>query len=483
MDIGEPGSGYVRVLLETPKDRELAEAARALLRGDNPADVLSPWVGRKNTSQLIIDPNFGAVPIAAGGRLVGISPTEFDPDASARFIVRAFVKADSHADVPEEIDGELVHSDPMIGSYLIDGSSRAVGETAAVRDKLDTCTLHGAELDGTGVAIAIVDTGIFLPRLKRRIDHDVMLDVENSWSPGNVTSRPGMHRIGHGTMCAYDALIAAPKATLLDFAMLIARPPADHSAQATVSVAMQAYWPLINKWLVGPAKGALPPYKALVVSNSWGILHPSLDLPPEHPRRFIDNPNHIFRLMIRALAFAGADIVFAASNCGPECPSAVCLGQSEGMIMGANAYDEVLTLAGCDIHDQRAGYSSKGPSIPKMPEHKPDLTAYTHFLGSKVNRNFVPDSGTSAACAVAAGCIAALRTAASKDSIPPAALFQALKDTAAKPAGIGADWDPGYGYGIIRPVTAARSLALFPERQRPTMKLRGRHLMMPLGWL
>jgi hypothetical protein len=463
MDIGEPGSGYVRVLLECPKDMALAEAAKALLRGESPVDVLASWVRGKNTSQLTIDPHFGAVPIASGARLPGISPSEFDPDASARFIVRAFVKADSHADVPESIDGELVHSDPVVGSYLIDGDSRAVGDTEMVRDRLDACTLHQHGLDGGGVAIAIVDTGIFLPRLIRRIPTEVAFDAGNSWSPSNVTSQAGMHRIGHGTMCAYDSLIAAPKATLLDFAMLIARPPADHSAQATVSVAMQAYWPLINSWLVGPLlKGTQPPYQALVVSNSWGILHPSLDLPAGHSGRFIDNPNHILRLIIKALTFAGVDVVFAASNCGPECPSAVCLGRSEGMIMGANAYDEVLTLAGCDIRDQRAGYSSKGPSIANMPQQKPDLTAYTHFLGSKVNRIFSPDSGTSAACAVAAGCVAALRTRASRQGIPPAALFQALKDTATKPAGMGAGWDPGYGYGIIRPVAAARSLGLIP---------------------
>jgi hypothetical protein len=463
MDIEKPGSGYVRVLLECPKDRALAEAARALLAGQSPADILASWVRAKNTSRLIIDPDFGAVPIAAGARSPRISPSEFDPDATARFIVRAFVKADGQADVPESIDGELVHSDPTLSSYLIDGTSRAVGNTEKVQDKLDTGTLHQYGLDGSGVAIAVVDTGIFLPRLKRRIDTEVALDAGNSWSSSNVTSQAGMHRIGHGTMCAYDALIAAPKATLLDIAMLIARPPADHSVQATVSVAMQAYWPLINSWLVGPLlKGTQPPYKALVVSNSWGILHPSLDLPPGHSGRFIDNPNHIFRLMIKALAFAGVDVVFAASNCGPECPSAVCLGRSEGMIMGANAYDEVLTLAGCDIHDHRVGYSSKGPSIANMPQQKPDLTSYTHFLGSKVNRNFSPDSGTSAACAVAAGCVAALRTRATREGVPPAALFQALKDTAVKPAGMGAGWDPGYGYGIIRPVAAARSLGLIP---------------------
>jgi hypothetical protein len=34
-------------------------------------------------------------------------------------------------------------------------------------------------------------------------------------------------------MCAYDALIAAPGATLLDVPMLIARPVGDHRVTAT----------------------------------------------------------------------------------------------------------------------------------------------------------------------------------------------------------------------------------------------------------
>lgn len=464
MDFIDPGPGFIRVLLEAPKDHALAEAAKALLVGQGPGDILSSWARERTSSELIIDPSFGAAPIAAGGRAREISPTEFDPDASARFVIRAYVRAD-RTKVPETIDGELVHSDPVIGSHLIDVDSRACGDTVSVQDRLETSKLLQHGLDGTGVAIAIVDTGIFLPRLAKRIGagHPPSVDLDNSWSPPNVTSKAGMHRLGHGTMCAYDALIAAPKATLLDIAMLIGRPPADRSSGATVSAAMQAYWPLINNWLVEPVlKGSRPPYDALVVSNSWGIFHPCLDLPPGHSGRFIDNPNHIFRLFVKALAFAGVDVVFAASNCGPECPTAVCLGKSDGMIMGANAYDEVLTLAGCDVHDERVGYSSEGPSIANMPQHKPDLTAYTHFLGSKVFRSYLPDSGTSAACAVAAGCVAALRTGASRKGVPPAALFQALKDTAAKPAGTGDGWDPGYGYGIIRPVAAARSLGLIP---------------------
>ena len=54
-------------------------------------------------------------------------------------------------------------------------------------------------------------------------------------------TQPGHHRLGHGTMCAYDALIAAPKATLLDFPMLLARPVADHHSTSMVDAALWAY--------------------------------------------------------------------------------------------------------------------------------------------------------------------------------------------------------------------------------------------------
>src|SRR5258708_5145148 len=125
------------------------------------------------------------------------------------------------------------------------------------------------------------------------------------------------------------------------------------------------------------------PAPARVVHDSWAPFHPSLaEFPPADPRRYIDNPNHTFRLYIRVLTALGADVVFAAGNCGAGCPSAVCLQRVAGTIMGANAYTEVLTLAGCDIDDVRVCYSSQGPSIAGMPQQKPDVTAYTQFLAS-----------------------------------------------------------------------------------------------------
>ena len=134
------------------------------------------------------------------------------------------------------------------------------------------------------------------------------------------------------------------------------------------------------------------------------------------------------------------------------------------MIMGANAYPEVLTIAGCDIHDDLVGYSSHGPSIPKMFQPKPDLTAYTHFLGSKARRIFLPDTGVSAACPVAAGCVAALRTRVKAAQLSSSQLFDLLKATARAGRGRSAAgvWNDRYGYGIVNPVAAAQSLGLVP---------------------
>jgi hypothetical protein len=63
---------------------------------------------------------------------------------------------------------------------------------------------------------------------------------------------------------------------------------------------------------------------------------------------------------------------------------------------------------------------------------------------------------------VAAGCVAALRTSARPNAVPPAALFQTLRNTARKPGGGAPGWTPDFGYGIIDPVAAGRALGVIP---------------------
>ena len=481
--------GHVWALVELPNDGALAAAAADLLRGEKPTRAMSQYAGlkgdawdgkRRLTSRLEINPEFGAIPIGRGAEDRGaedLLAAFRDPGKSDRFLVSGFV--DARGGVPHFFIGEgdqryPIHSNPVIGGLLAPppclptcGTSQYVGTTQDVRNRLGVATLKSKGLDGSGVALAIVDSGIYMPRLERLLGEalgsktTIALDAAHSWKPQGMVTQPGYHRVGHGTMCAYDSLIAAPKATLLDVPMLMARPMGDHHSKSMVHEAILAYVHLATVWWVKKA------FDALVVSNSWGVFHPCLeDFPAGHPHRFIDNPNHPFHYLIQALAAGGVDIIFCGNNCGNgsncagSCASGTCLSKTDRMIMGASAYEEVLTIGGCDTDDSVVGYSSRGPSIAGMYQNKPDLVAYTHFLGSKAVNPFTPDTGVSAACPVAAGCVAALRSKVKPTSTSPHDLFTALRNTARRPGGGAAVWTPDLGYGIIDPVAAATALGV-----------------------
>jgi hypothetical protein len=308
--------------------------------------------------------------------------------------------------------------------------------------------------------VAVVDTGVNLAYLQTKLGHAPKFDAAASWSPpGAPPPAPGAWPVNHVTMCAFDILIAGPQATLVDFPVLSAHYPGGGSVMSgTLSGALAAY----GYMLTSRASGKLKHYKALVASNSWGIFHPSWDFPPGHPGRYCDNPNHPFNIQMGTVTRAGIDVIFAAGNCGAPCADGRCQGRTVGAIMGASAMQPVLTIAGCDINDQRVGYSSQGPSIAGMYQQKPDITSYTHFLGSEAFGAGTPDSGTSAACPVTSGCVAALRTSPKipPSALPTARLFQTLRDTAQQKTGAPGTWNGDYGFGIIDPLAAAKKLML-----------------------
>ncbi len=96
-----------------------------------------------------------------------------------------------------------------------------------------------------------------------------------------------------------------------------------------------------------------------------------------------------------------------------------------------------------------------------MDPEKPDLVAYTHFLGSEVFGPNSPDSGTSTACPVAAGCLAAIRTAVSQDSVKPDQLRADLENYARVQGGY-TTWDPQFGHGIIDPIAVGKQYGVIP---------------------
>lgn len=444
----------IPVLVVVPSQEPLRESAVAFAEGRAATRDLREAA---LPSLLTIDPTMPAIPMgtASPGDL---AVAAMAPELSAAYAVRAFANVDRSEDVPERIDGRSVFADPRIEPFVTCGSSPAIGSAATIAIQLGVAQLTaGARgLDGDRVAIAIMDTGINLSFVAGKLP-GARFDVANSWTPPNGTTLPGRYPVDHGSMCAFDALIAAPRATLLDYPVLASAMPGGTTVGRTLGTAMQAFSHLLTNWAVSFAPGGVSKYAGLVVSNSWGIYHPSWDFPAGHRGRYVDNPAHPFNLLVAVMASAGIDIVFAAGNCGPSCADLRCQGRAAGAIMGANAHADVLTIAGCDGNDQIVGYSSHGPSIPNMFAQKPDVAAYTHFLGSEAFGSGTPDTGTSAACPIAAGCIAALRTRVPFGATPPTSLFAQIRATARS---TGSAWQPDFGHGIIDPDAAATSLGV-----------------------
>jgi subtilisin family serine protease len=406
----------------------------------------------------VLDTNFPMIPVGDATTQVSIASsigaTEGD---EARVAVRGFIDA-SLEDPPQTIGDHVVYADPEIDTFLTCIGDPPVGTFEDVKTELDVQGLWDQGLDGNGVAIAIMDTGINLDHLKTVLGWRPTMDTTNSWTPPGSKFKPGAFPVDHGTMCAFDVLIAAPNATLLDFPILSAKLPGGGSIMsATLSAALLTYSTILLSWNSGVGSGDLSQYKGLVLSNSWGIFHPSWDFPVGHPGRYCDNPNHPFMLQLEAMSRGKIDVFFAAGNCGADCPDGRCQNRTKEAVMGASASIDAMSVAGCDINNERVGYSSQGPSIPGIPPGtKPDITSYTHFMGSQAFGADQPDSGTSAACPVAAGCMAALRTSIlPRTPADPYMMYDHLRMSAKVPPGQASGWNGDYGHGIIRPVPVA----------------------------
>lgn len=446
------------IMLSMPAQENLRSSAMAFRQGRSAPEVLAK---ARMPRGVTLDLSFPAVPIGTG--LSFESAVSVSPERSERFVVRASIDAERSEDVPEEINGAQVFADPVIEPFRVRGANCGgppIGNASDVQRLLNSAALSAKRLNGDNVAIAIVDTGINLSHLNGKLGAGVRLDVANSWRPPGSTTLAGRSPVDHGTMCAYNALLIAPNATLIDVPVLSARAPGGSGMSGTLSVALQAYAALLANWSVAFAPGGLGQYSALVISNSWGMYHPSWDLPAGHRGRFCDNPKHSFNLLVSSMVAAGADVVFAAGNCGADCPDGRCEGRTSGAIMGSSAHAEVLCVAGCDTTDVRVGYSSQGPSIAGMPPDKPDLTGYAHFLGSEVFGAGYPDTGTSTACPIVSGCVAAIRTRLLPARTTPVALASQLRATARQVVGGPGTRNDDYGFGIIDALATANSLGL-----------------------
>jgi subtilisin family serine protease len=340
------------------------------------------------------------------------------------FVVSAEVDEDAEAELLAGDDVRAVFADPVIAPFPTvcpDGTGGSIGDVATPHD-LTELIAQGHR--GRGVRVAIVDTGI----------DGTQVNVSGGWSPWPGVA-PGAAPAGHGTMCAVDVLVAAPDAQIHDYPLLRST---GGVWVAFLSDAIRFFAEIMTVILRMPGP--------MVVSNSWGLFNRAGDAAVGHPQNYGANPAHPFNTITSALVASGADVLFAAGNCGAACPDGRCGSGDTGpgnSIHGANGHPDVTTVAAVTVDGDHLGYSSQGPA--GLSHDKPDICGFSHFDAPGIDPSF--HAGTSAACPVVAGVVAALRSKPSARALPPAAIRAALI-AGATPVG-GSGWSPDTGHGIV----------------------------------
>jgi hypothetical protein len=301
-----------------------------------------------------------------------------------------------------------------------------------------------------GVNVVIIDQGVSRPL----VDHFRGV-FGGGWKMPDGPN-PGATRGGHGSMLARNILQVAPGATIFDLPVI----PADitnvraflsdaHAAfsemlanieglRETGDARWQRPWVLVNAWA------------AFNLGNEHRRAEPGA---ANHPLNYSANPEHPLNIIIGQAA-GKHDVVFAAGNCGQFCPSQRCGVNDVGpgrSIIGANSHPDVLTVGAVRTDGLWLGYSSQGPGA--LCREKPDVCAPSQFSDNE--DAYAGNTGTSAACALAAGVVARLRGKWDGATFPPGELKRILIDTAFGRVEL-SRWDEQLGHGIINYTEAAR---------------------------
>lgn len=337
----------------------------------------------------------------------GTFPPREGVPAEAGVLLRGTI-ADDFIDRIEGILGEIwQRCAGIVVDLPIDLSgttqSAPLGDVPSVRQLHSLDALHHAlssngKRAGTGVAVAIVDSGLNLSLIQGAHPDFSGASINKQWSWSlNSYPSPGTHPPGHGTACACDALVGAPNAELIDIAVIYGFKNA--AFQSFLSDIIIGYLRIYT----GALREVGRSLSGLVISNSWTGHYPHLDFPVGHPLNYHSNPKHMICAFLDILDLCGADSVFAAGNCSKSTDSTHA--ECRGTISGSAALDSVLTVSSVDLSGVQIQNVCRGPGTIK--HEKPDLAAATDFYCSNTYRT---DKGTSASCAVAAGAIAAIRT-------------------------------------------------------------------------
>lgn len=330
-----------------------------------------------------------------------------------------------------------------------DALSHILGDRSAAERLIGVHYIRDAKgLTGSNVNVVIVDQGVDEARIRNELGgrYGTGWDVAST-KHGQTGSR-------HGMMMARNILKVAPDATIFDLPLL---PERIADVPTYLNLANAAYTTMLNDIAGFKQSGSFPGPWVLV--NAWAIFDRRTDLPPPHD--YCDRLSHPFNLLVARAVAENNDVVFGAGNCGQFGPDARCGPGDRGpgcSILGANSHPDVLTVGAARTDALWLGYSSQGPGQRNLATGKPDLCASSQFREG--NDAHTVNTGTSAAAAMAAGVIAALRSQWNAGRVPPRDLIRILNATV-RPVG-GPHGRERFGNGILDARAAFEALEQLP---------------------
>jgi hypothetical protein len=329
------------------------------------------------------------------------------------------------------------------------------GDRAAADRLTRACDLPGW-LRGDGVNVVVLDHGFDRHRVR---------NFGGGWSRRGGP-RPGRTHRGHGLMIVRNILETVPNATFWDIPLIPLAIDNINGFLATARCAVRG----VLRYVKG-----LGDHRPWVMVNAWAIYDRSSEYPPGDYTENTRPGGHPFNRLITKVVDAGIDVVFAAGNCGQFCPDRRCARIDCGpgrSIWGANSHPRVISTGAVRTDARWLGNASQGPGqagLASTPEEgplaigKPDLCAPSNFrdkhdafvgntdmpwIGDS-GSPYIANTGTSAACALTAGIVAALRSDPRwpPARVPPEVLKNRLTATARKIEG--PLWNGHLGHGII----------------------------------
>lgn len=464
---------YMSVNMPEAK-RQRPEFWRACLAGDEKTVVQSidenlwDYITRGHIDLRM--PSFRFCPLCAAGEAKEKGPSVETlshvniacayPDADALLGMHEILR--SHQDFID-VGADLAFD--AVDHWCPDAGRQFADRTAANR-LIGLQALKDEKLSGEGVHVIIVDRGLNAEDIKQRLNGR----FGGGWAiiprtggariePGTLEVVRGITNNDHGMMIARNILAVAPDVCLYDLPLI---PPRIVGIPTFLSDAQAALEQVLADLRLRQIKEN---GERWIVVNAWAPF----DRMSEIPRgSYSANPHHPFLKLIDEMVNEKIDIVFAAGNCGQFCPDPRCGPYDVGpgrSIYGANAHPRVLTVGAITTHPIAIGSSSQGegqralagekPDFLDLAREKPDLVAPSMF--SEDRDRHTRNGGTSAACAMAAGVLAALRQQWGPKEVSPEAMMQCLRDTARRPGR--RRWDARLGWGVINAEAALRHLA------------------------